>query len=126
MKALQFIILTIALSLGAPVLETTAQSESKWHTVEFKVEGTCDMCKTRIETALDVKGVKFAEWNVDSKMVTVVFRPDKVTEAQLHQILADIGHDTDQKVATDEVYNELHGCCKYRTGGKACSPDSQQ
>ena len=28
--------------------------------------------------------------------------------------IADVGHDNSLYKATDEVYDNLHGCCKYR------------
>lgn len=81
---------------------------------EFKVYGACDMCKSRIEEALDVKGVKFSEWNKDTKNLKVVYNSEKIALDDIHKLLTKVGHDTDKMKATDEDYNALHGCCKYR------------
>jgi copper chaperone CopZ len=71
------------------------------------------MCKTRIEKALTVDGVESATWDKESKMATVVFNPQKLNEDKLHQLAADVGHDTEMVKAEDKTYDKLHGCCKY-------------
>lgn len=91
---------------------THAQKES----VTFRVEGICGMCEDRIEGALDVPGVVVADWDRDSKMVSVVYRSKKITEQQLHDLIHAVGHDTSAGKASDEEYAGLHGCCKYREG----------
>jgi len=35
-----------------------------------------------------------------------------------------VGHDTDQVKATDDVYENLHSCCKYDRPGAADTPDA--
>jgi len=32
----------------------------------------------------------------------------------IHQFIADLGHDTDKIKASDLAYNSLDACCKYR------------
>ncbi len=82
-------------------------------TEKFTVYGNCGMCKARIEKALDVKGVKYAVWDKETDIVTVKFDPEVVSLQQLHQLVADAGHDTDLVRAKDEVYENLHACCHY-------------
>lgn len=95
----------------------------KISTAEFEVNGTCGMCKDRIEEALSRKGVKQATWNVDSKVCTVIYRNDKVTEAELHEWVAEIGHDTQHAVADSAAYENLHACCKYRDENAKCEEE---
>lgn len=92
-----------------------AQSEGsvKTETVEFKVYGNCGMCKTRIEKSLKVDGVESAIWDKDTKMVKVVFNSDKISVDNIHQLVAEVGHDTEMVKAKDENYDKLHSCCKY-------------
>jgi copper chaperone CopZ len=96
-------------------LTSIAQSEIsvKTEIAEFKVYGNCGMCKSRIEKALKVDGVESAKWDKDTKMTNVVFDSDKITIDQLHQLVAEVGHDTEMIKAEDETYNKLHNCCKY-------------
>ena len=41
--------------------------------ISFIVSGKCDMCKERIENALDIKGIKFADWNEETKICKSTF-----------------------------------------------------
>ncbi len=91
-----------------------AQNTKKKEAAIFKVEGACGMCKKRIENSLSIKGVKMAEWDVHSKMLRVVYVPSKISEQKIHETIAALGHDTSKVKAKDEVYEKLHGCCKYR------------
>ena len=90
-----------------------AQTEPKWETATFKVFGNCGMCEKRIEDALFIPGVKLADWDVDSQVMTVTYKPSKITLQSIHEKIAEIGHDTELVKAKDDVYENLHSCCKY-------------
>jgi len=82
---------------------------------KFFVDGICGMCKTRIETALrKLPEVETAEWNIESRMLTVYVDQEDFDEDRLHQAVAEAGHDTKKLKAPDEAYAKLHDCCKYR------------
>ena len=83
-------------------------------TIIFKVNGACEMCKERIEKTLKIRGVRSADWNVDSKMLTLVYSPTIVSLQKVHKIIAEVGHDTELEKAKEAVYNELPECCHYR------------
>ncbi len=104
-------------------LTTSAQKKAQ---IEFQVSGVCGMCEARIEKALDVSGVIIAEWNVETKKATVVYKTKVLSEEQIHQLIANVGHDTEKIKATDETYANLHGCCKYREGGGSCTGGDDQ
>ena len=103
-------------------LLATAQKKAE---IAFQVSGVCGMCEDRIERALDVPGIIMADWNVESKKLTIAYKTKKISEKAIHQLVADAGHDTDQIKATDEVYANIHSCCKYRDGA-SCSGDGDQ
>jgi copper chaperone CopZ len=88
--------------------------KNKVETISFKVYGNCGMCKSRMETALDTKGIKSAEWNIQTKEMVVTYVPAKISEIKIHELIASVGHDTDKKQAVDSVYKELPSCCLYR------------
>jgi len=94
-------------------LQLSAQTKKTIDTKIF-VNGICGMCEDRIENVLDVKGIKLANWDEDSKMCRIVYRQDLISEEKIHQILADAGHDTKKVKATKEVYDNLHHCCQYK------------
>ncbi len=87
-------------------------------TITIEVKGNCEQCKERIETALDVKYIKKAVYNIETQKLTVKYRADKMEEIQIHNIVAGIGHDTDKVKSSDKVYANLPECCKYRSGVK--------
>lgn len=80
----------------------------------FEVSGVCGMCEDRIEKAVDVKGVKMADYDVDSHILSIAYNSDKITEEEIHALLNEVGHDTEKSKATDEQYETVHSCCKYR------------
>jgi len=92
----------------------TISAQSKIVTASIKVYGNCTMCKKRIETALDHKGIKKAEWSPKTKELQVVYNSDKISETEIHEIVAKAGHDTDKAKAKDETYAKLPFCCLYR------------
>jgi copper chaperone CopZ len=79
----------------------------------FAVSGNCGMCKNTIETALDVKGIKKATWNTETKLLAVSFNPSKINAKQIMQLIADAGYDTPLIKADSGAYSKLHSCCKY-------------
>lgn len=82
-------------------------------TASVKVWGNCEMCKARIEKALKMDGVKKADWNVETKKLTVSYDTGTVSLDQIQQAVAAAGHDTEKFRAAGSVYNKLPGCCQY-------------
>lgn len=74
------------------------------------------MCKARIENAALIPGVKMAEWDLESGMITVVYKTKKVTEMEIHQAIAEKGHRTEKVDANPDTYANLPGCCAYDDG----------
>lgn len=108
--------IAITMIVAVAVLFTADARPLKKQTIEFHVDGTCNMCKNRIETGLDVNGVRFVEWNPKTEQCTVVFNDKKITEMEIHQKIAALGHNTDKVKASDSAYQSLPGCCKYDDG----------
>jgi copper chaperone CopZ len=95
-------------------IEETTISILRLKTVTFKVHGNCGMCKSKIEGSLKgVKGVASASWNEEKLMMTVTYNPKKIDLDDIHNKIAAVGYDTEKVKAKTEVYNKLHGCCKY-------------
>ncbi|GHM98936.1 metal transporter [Cytophagales bacterium WSM2-2] len=104
----------IAIICALTLTSFTSKAQSKIVTASIKVYGNCSMCKKRIETALDHKGIKKAEWSPKTKELQVVYNSDKISETEIHNIIAKVGHDTDKVKAKDETYAALPFCCLYR------------
>jgi len=104
----------LLLSMIFPVLNISASEDVI--TAEFKVKGVCGMCKERIENGALIKGVKKAEWNKETGMITVIYNSKKVTLMDIHKAIAEVGHSTDKVEAKKTVYNKLPACCQYDDG----------
>jgi copper chaperone CopZ len=83
-------------------------------TVSFQVSAVCGLCEETIEKALDMKGVVAADYNLETGIATVTYKPSKIEEKDLHAALNEVGYDTEKSKATDEQYARTHNCCKYR------------
>ena len=96
------------------VINLTAVAQKKnLKTETFKVYGTCEQCKIRIETALaDIKVYK-ANWSIDTKMLTVSFDSVKLSTTKISKKLAAVGHDTEEFQTDENTYTSLPKCCYY-------------
>jgi mercuric ion binding protein len=100
------------LSWGKP---KGSKEDSNAYTEEIvTVLGNCGMCKTRIENAVnELDGVFFSFWDDKTQKLHVRFDASKLSLEDIELELASIGHDTKRFKAADEVYDNLHSCCKY-------------
>ena len=90
-----------------------AQEKNKKMTMD--VDGVCEMCKVRIEkAALGVKVVKYALWDVASHELSLIIDERKTDQMKIKTALVAVGHDTKELKATEEAYNSVMPCCKYR------------
>jgi hypothetical protein len=117
LKSGMWFALAVLIGCGA-TLSASAQGTIE---TEFKVYGVCGMCEERIEKAYDQAGIVYAEWEQETNVLRLAYKAKKWTEEQLFQVAADVGHDTDAIKATDEVYANIHGCCRYRNEEAKCS-----
>tara|TARA_B100000579_G_C22373823_1_gene639553 strand:- start:90 stop:485 length:396 start_codon:yes stop_codon:yes gene_type:complete len=93
----------------------TLNSFSQTKSAKIVVDGVCMMCEERIEKkAIDVKGIKLADWNLDNRVLKVVYNEKNITINEIHEFLGSIGHDTEKKIASNEAYSLLDPCCQYR------------
>ena len=106
--------------LALVCLTSAASGWAQKAELTFGVSGLCGMCENRIEAAFDQKGIVAADYNLDTKKIHVVYKTKKWNEESLHKLATGVGHDTDKYKADDELYANIHGCCKYRDP-KACS-----
>ena len=85
-----------------------------YHKVKFKVWGNCEMCQKKIvEAAKSVDGVKKAHWNIATLKLSVKFDADLNSLDKIQKAISDIGYDNEGFRSKDEVYKNLHYCCKY-------------
>ena len=99
--------------LSFPLNVSNPITYSKIKKIKFQVNGVCEMCKNRIETALDVKGIRLADWSIKTKSCRVKFNSEIITENYIHKLISEVGHDTPIYKAKNEDYNNLYHCCHY-------------
>ncbi len=114
-------ILNITLMLILTLIQTNLFAQSKMKTDTVSVSGNCGQCKSRIEEASYIKGVKVAEWNKKTKVLTVTYNSEKTTLDQIELAIAKAGHDSKAHKSADKDYKKLPSCCAYRTG--SCDHD---
>jgi periplasmic mercuric ion binding protein len=116
MKSKRFIMAVMAAviwSAGILALAQDQKASVAQKTETIHVWGNCGMCKTRIEKAAKIDGVTKADWNKDTKMLTLVYNPSVVTSDAIQKRIASVGHDTEKYRADDQAYNKLDACCHY-------------
>ena len=79
-----------------------------------EVNGNCEDCQKRIQkAAYSVPGVKSASWNIETHQLSLIINEEKTSALAVKKAIANVGHDTDEVKATNEVYGKLHHCCLY-------------
>ncbi len=89
-------------------------NQSPFTIISFKVFGACEQCKDRIETTLKIKGVKNANWNVDTKQLALEYNPAVISLEKIENKIVAVGHDLVNKKAKNVIYKALPSCCHYR------------
>lgn len=104
------IVLSVIILLG---LSSLFAQQSKTETIKIKTSGQCSMCKERIEKALVFeKGIKSADYDVETAVVTVKFNNTKTTPEKIKQVVVLTGYDADEMIADSLAYSKLPNCCK--------------
>lgn len=99
------------MSVIALFIFSSVSAQKKNETV--KVWGNCGMCQKTIETAAKSAGATDAQWNKDTKVLTVAYKEKKTDLTKIEQAIANAGYDTQRFTAPEEAYNGLHSCCQY-------------
>lgn len=97
------------------LMATVTFAQNKNAKASLEVDGVCMMCKDRIEKAcIKTKGVKSAIWNVETHELKLIYNEGKTSLDDIKKNIVAVGHDLKDMKATDEAYNSVHPCCKYR------------
>lgn len=91
----------------------TVSFAQKAKTETFQVLGNCGMCETKIEKAAKSAGATYAEWNKDTKIITVKYKSSSSNLAKIQKSIAEAGYDNAAVKSTTEAYDKLHACCQY-------------
>ena len=82
-------------------------------TVQIKTSAQCEQCKKRIEKGLSYeKGIKSSNLDVETKIVTVIYKAKKTSPEKIRMAISKIGYDADDVKADPKAYDKLPDCCK--------------
>ncbi|MFN7012675.1 MAG: heavy-metal-associated domain-containing protein [Bacteroidia bacterium] len=106
----------IILSLLAILLINALQAQEKTKKLEIitiKTSAVCDMCKNTLEKTMAYeKGVKKADLNVETKVFTITYNPQKTSPEKIKKAINKAGYDADDCPADSKAYENLQACCK--------------
>jgi len=102
------IIITLVLLMAVSM----AYAQSK-DTVRIKTSSICEMCKRTIEGDLAFeKGVTYSNLDLETHVVTVVYKPKATNPDVIRKRLTEIGYDADSLKAIPTAVDKLPECCK--------------
>ncbi len=107
MKLIQILLIIL---LATPFL---AAQEKKTDTISIQSSVVCDMCKERVEKGLAYeRGIRDVAVDLDTKVVTVMFKPAIISAYDIRKKISMLGYDADTVVADQRAYEKLPACCK--------------
>jgi len=118
MKSISKILVALTLLLSFTACYAQIKN-AKTETV--KIYGNCDICKTSIEKAGNLKKVAEVSWNKDTKMASITYDAKKTNQDEILKRIALIGYDSDKFLAPDNAYAKLASCCQYERAKKTAA-----
>ncbi|GIV27198.1 MAG: hypothetical protein KatS3mg027_1012 [Bacteroidia bacterium] len=87
----------------------------KSNVVETQVHvwGVCDLSKSKIDSAAKLEGVVKADWDKETRLLTLEFDSTKVSLDNILKNVAMAGFDNERYFADDYAYEQLPDECKY-------------
>lgn len=115
MKSISKILMAISVLLSFSACNAQIKN-AKTETVH--IYGNCDMCKSTIEKAGNVKKIAKVTWNKDTKMATLTYDVKKTNQDEILKRIALAGYDSEKFLAPDNAYAKLQSCCQYERKAK--------
>ena len=101
------------------VVSSVAIGQNGKPTAVIRTSSECGTCKQIMEEKLNyVKGILFAELNVETKELTVKYNAKKITLEEIRQAISNLGYDADEVKANPEAIQKLPKCCQPGGMGK--------
>jgi len=89
------------------------QAQSSTATLHIETSAICGMCKTRLEGELGfLRGLKSADLNLDTKVLTVVYKPKKLSPEAIRSKISGLGYRADSVPADPKAFEALPACCQ--------------
>lgn len=119
MKHVLSLFLAILMISALGIAQTKQQKKdkkpaAKIETATIKVESAvCGSCESIIEAAAKRNGgAQEASVDIEKKIATVKFNPEKTSLSKIEHAIADAGYDANAVDRNEEAYEKLDSCCK--------------
>jgi len=117
MKKMQYLILSLAVIFMLAQANMLAGEKKDIRKVEIKTSAQCDMCKDRIEKALNkLDGVDKAILDLKTKKVEVTYDSKEISVDKIKKSISKTGYDAENLAADKKAYDKLPKCCKKPAG----------
>jgi len=90
-------------------------------TSRIEVKANCEICKEKIEKTLDIPGISHADWNKETKILTVRYNEKKISLDDIHSMISNIGYATNKVNANSESQAQVMKCCQPKEPVKKCN-----
>ncbi|MCX8143781.1 MAG: ATPase [Bacteroidia bacterium] len=80
---------------------------------QVHVWGSCELAKAKIDSAAKLDGVQIADWNMETKLLTLKYDSTKVTLDNILKNVSLAGFDNERYFGDDYEYEKLPDSCKY-------------
>lgn len=101
------------ITLMVPVLLLLFSCKSNEVETQVHVWGVCDLAKQKIDSAAKLSGVVAAEWDKETRLLTLRFDTTKISLDNILKSVAMAGFDNERYFADDYAYEKLPDNCKY-------------
>ena len=107
-----FLVMTFLVSLQLQAQKEPVEVKGGYQ-IDIQTSGICEMCKFALEKDLTFeKGVKSADFNLENKVLTLVYNPKKTDPQTLRERVTKVGYHADTLARDPEAYSKLPMCCK--------------
>lgn len=118
MNLLKYLLIAVSLLL---TISTIQAQNNHSKTIEVKINGNCNMCKSNIENAGSIKKTSSVSWNKTTQIASIEFDATKITSNEILKKIALAGYDNESFLAPDDTYASLPECCQYERTSKNSS-----
>lgn len=109
-KILSMIVVFFAISISMFAVDKEISVQTDLH---------CGACKAKIEkTMKTINGIKSTKADVDSKIVTIKYDTDKLSDKKIIQTITDLGYKASMINVMQDIKKDGNGTDKLKSGSK--------
>jgi periplasmic mercuric ion binding protein len=114
MKGVVRVAALLVAGIGVDCGESGNHRNASVQEVNIRVEGArCEMCARSIAEAVEsIEGVESVNVDLEKKVATVEYIPDRTDIASLETAIANAGYDANDAKRNQQAYEALPSCCQ--------------